>query len=125
MSFLTKLGREKFCGRSVTLNKPGIAFAKCSGKLASPGRASVRATMRAAANAGAPACARAARAKTAFVTAARAAVRAATYLHAQFLRVKARRGPKKAIFAVAASMLTAVWHMLSDGVGYADLDGLL
>jgi hypothetical protein len=42
----------------------------------------------------------------------------ATYLHAQFLRIKARRGPKKAILAVAASMLTAVWHMLSDGVGY-------
>lgn len=60
--------------------------------------------------------------KTALVTAAWAAVRVkSTYLHAQFLRIKARRGPKKAILAVAASMLTAVWHMLSDGVGYTDL----
>jgi len=60
--------------------------------------------------------------KTALVTAALAAVRVkTTYLHAQFLRIKARRGPKKAILAVAASMLTAVWHMLSDGVVYADL----
>jgi transposase len=60
--------------------------------------------------------------KTALVTAAWAAVRLkSTYLHARFLRIKARRGPKKAILAVAASMLTAAWHMLSDGVGYADL----
>jgi hypothetical protein len=40
---------------------------------------------------------------------------------AEFLRIKARRGPKKAILAVAPSMLTAVWHMLSHGVEYADL----
>jgi transposase len=60
--------------------------------------------------------------KTALVTAAWAAVRVRTsYLHAQFLRIKARRGPKKAILAVAASMLTAAFHMLSDGVQYADL----
>ena len=60
--------------------------------------------------------------KTALVTAAWAAVRVkSTYLHAQFLRIKARRGPKKAILAVAASMLTAVRHMLRHGVEYADL----
>jgi hypothetical protein len=60
--------------------------------------------------------------KTALVTAAWAAIRVkSTYLHAQFLRIKARRGPKKAILAVAASMLTAVWHMLSNGVVYTDL----
>ncbi|MDR6495670.1 hypothetical protein J2797_005594 [Paraburkholderia terricola] len=54
--------------------------------------------------------------KTALVTAARAAVRVkSTYVHAQFVRIKARRSPKKTILAVAASMLTAVWHMLSDG----------
>lgn len=34
---------------------------------------------------------------------------------------KARRGAKKAILAVAASMLTAAYHMLSDGVEYTDL----
>ncbi|WP_434661090.1 IS110 family transposase [Paraburkholderia sp. A3BS-1L] len=60
--------------------------------------------------------------KTSLVSAAWAAVRVQnSYLHAQFLRIKARRGPKKAILAVAASMLTAAWHMLRDGVEYADL----
>ncbi|MBP0640049.1 IS110 family transposase [Cupriavidus sp. AcVe19-6a] len=60
--------------------------------------------------------------KTALVTAAWAAVRVKTsYLHAQFLRIKARHGGKKAIMAVAASMLTSAYHMLRDGVEYADL----
>jgi transposase len=60
--------------------------------------------------------------KTALVTAAWAAVRAKdTYLQAQFLRLRARRGAKKAILAVAASMLTAMWHMVKDGVEYRDL----
>lgn len=60
--------------------------------------------------------------KTALVTAAWAAVRVKTsYLRAQFLRIKSRRGAKKAILAVAASMLTAVYHMLQDGVEYVDL----
>jgi len=45
----------------------------------------------------------------------------ATYLHAQFVRLKARRGPKKAIIAVAASILTAAYHMLKNGVPYRDL----
>jgi transposase len=45
--------------------------------------------------------------KTTLVTAARAAVRVmASYLHAQFVRLKARRGAKTAILAVAAAMLT-------------------
>jgi transposase len=44
-----------------------------------------------------------------------------SYLHAQFLRIKARRGAKKAILAVAASMLTAAYFMLRDGVVYEDL----
>ena len=60
--------------------------------------------------------------KTALVTAAWAAVRVKTsYLRAQFLRIKARRGAKKAILAVAASMLTAAYFMLRDGVPYRDL----
>ena len=46
-----------------------------------------------------------------------------SYLHAQFLRLKSRRGPKKAIIAVAASMLTAAYFMLRDGVEYRDLGG--
>jgi hypothetical protein len=44
-----------------------------------------------------------------------------SYLQAQFLRLKARRGPKKAAIAVAASILTAVYHMLRDGTFYTDL----
>jgi len=60
--------------------------------------------------------------KTTLVTAAWAAARTrGTYLRAQFLRIKARRGAKKAIMAVAASMLTASYFMLRDGVDYTDL----
>ena len=60
--------------------------------------------------------------KTALVTAAWAAVRVkGSYLQAQFLRLKVRRGAKKAILAVAASMLTAAYHMLKNGVEYQDL----
>jgi transposase len=60
--------------------------------------------------------------KTALVTAAWAAVRTkGSYLQGQFLRLKARRGAKKAILAVAASMLTAAWHMLKNRVEYHDL----
>ncbi|HET8699420.1 MAG TPA: IS110 family transposase [Gammaproteobacteria bacterium] len=60
--------------------------------------------------------------KTTLVTAAWAAVRVkGSYLQSQFLRLKARRGAKKAIMAVAASMLTACYHMLNNGVEYRDL----
>jgi transposase len=62
------------------------------------------------------------RLKTLLVQSAWAATRAKnTYLQAQFLRLRARRGPKKAIMAVAASMLTAVWAMLKNDVDYVDL----
>jgi transposase len=44
-----------------------------------------------------------------------------SYLQAQFHRIRARRGAKKAIGAVAASMLTAVYHMLKTGTFYQDL----
>jgi transposase len=44
-----------------------------------------------------------------------------TYLQSQFMRIKARGGPKKAAVAVAASILTAVYHMLRDGQDYQDL----
>lgn len=60
--------------------------------------------------------------KTTLVTAAWAAARKKdSYLRAQFLRLKSRRGPKKAIIAVAASMLTACYYMLRDQVPYRDL----
>src|SRR5919201_5138171 len=44
-----------------------------------------------------------------------------SYLRAQFVRIKSRRGTKKAILAVASSMLTAAYFMLRDGVEYHDL----
>jgi transposase len=44
-----------------------------------------------------------------------------SYLQAQFHRIRARRGVKKAIVAVAASILTAIYHMLKDGTMYQDL----
>jgi len=43
------------------------------------------------------------------------------YLPAQFHRLCARRGPKKAVCAVAASILTAIYHMLTSGTLYHDL----
>jgi transposase len=62
--------------------------------------------------------------KTTLVQAAWAAVRTkASYLRAQFLRLKTRRGPKKAIMAVAASMLTATYYILQRQVPYQDLGG--
>jgi transposase len=60
--------------------------------------------------------------KTTLVQCAWAAVKKKdSYLQAQFYRIRARRGPRKAIMAVAASMLTAVYHMLQDGTMYQDL----
>ena len=60
--------------------------------------------------------------KTTLVQCAWAAVRKKdSYLQAQFYRIKARRGPKKAIMAVVASILTAIYHMLKDGTMYKDL----
>jgi transposase len=48
--------------------------------------------------------------KTAMVQAAWASARAKTgYFPAQFLRLRSRRGPRKAVVAVAASMLTAAY----------------
>jgi transposase len=60
--------------------------------------------------------------KTILVQAAWAAVRVKdSYLRAQFLRLKARRGPQKAIIAVAASILTATYYILRDRTTYVDL----
>ena len=44
-----------------------------------------------------------------------------SYYTAQFYRLKSRRGPQKAICAVAASILTAIYHMLSNGTPHHDL----
>lgn len=60
--------------------------------------------------------------KTVLVQAARAAANKHDSHHrAQYLRLKARRGPNKAALAVAASILTAACHMLKYGVEYRDL----
>jgi transposase len=60
--------------------------------------------------------------KTVLVQCAWAATRRkGSYFHAQYHRLRARRGPKKAICAVAASLLAAAYHMLKTGAVYQDL----
>ena len=60
--------------------------------------------------------------KTLLVQAAWCAMRTRnSYLRAQFFRLRARGGARKAAVAVAASILTAVYHMLRDGQRYKDL----
>jgi transposase len=44
-----------------------------------------------------------------------------SYYKAQFFRLQSKRGPQKAICAVAASLLTAIYHMLKDGTVHQDL----
>lgn len=59
--------------------------------------------------------------KPVLVQAAWAAIRVKNSYHkALFGRIRARRGPKKAIIAVAASMLTAVYHMLKKDEPYKE-----
>lgn len=60
--------------------------------------------------------------KTTLIQCAWAATRTKqSYLRAQYLRLRSRRGAKKAIGAVAASILTAAYHMLKNGTLYQDL----
>jgi transposase len=60
--------------------------------------------------------------KTMLVQCAWAAKRAKhSYYSAQFHRLCGRRGPQKAICAVAASLLTAIYHMLQSGAPHRDL----
>jgi transposase len=60
--------------------------------------------------------------KTLLVQCAWAATRKKdSYYKAQFNRLRAKHGPKKAICAVAASMLTAIYHMLKNGTEHKDL----
>jgi len=44
-----------------------------------------------------------------------------SYYKAQFFRLQSKRGPQKAICAVAASLLTAIYHMLKGGTVHHDL----
>jgi len=60
--------------------------------------------------------------KTALVQCSWAAKRKKnSYYKAQFFRLQSRRGPQKAICAVAASILTAIYHILKDGTEHRDL----
>ncbi|MFC9634279.1 IS110 family transposase [Streptomyces mirabilis] len=46
-----------------------------------------------------------------------------TYLQARYKRLTARRGPLRALVAVEHSIITAIWHMLTDNVTYRELGG--
>ncbi len=60
--------------------------------------------------------------KRTIVEAARAAARSkGTYFSAQYSRIARRRGPNKAVVAVANSMLNVVWYLLTNGELYQDL----
>ncbi len=60
--------------------------------------------------------------RTALVEAAQAAARVKhSYLAAQFRRLAARRGVKRALVAVAHSLLTIIYALLARGSTYADL----
>ena len=43
-----------------------------------------------------------------------------SYLSARYRRLAARRGKKRAIVATERAILTAIWHMLTDGTFYQD-----
>jgi transposase len=56
------------------------------------------------------------------IEAANAAARTkGTYLAAHYARIKGRRGHKKAVVAVAHSILVIAYHLLSRGEPYSDL----
>jgi transposase len=60
--------------------------------------------------------------KTVLVQAAWAAIKVKeSYLRSKFMRIKSRRGPGKAIIAIAADILKAGYFILRDGVNYKDL----
>ena len=60
--------------------------------------------------------------RSTLVVCAHSAVRNKTsYFYAQFMRISAHRGKKRAYVAVAHSILIAIYHMLKDGVVFKDL----
>lgn len=60
--------------------------------------------------------------RTTLITCAHAAVKnKKSYFHAQFMRISAHRGTRRAYVAVAHSMLIAIYHILKDGVVFKDL----
>ncbi|MEV6012724.1 IS110 family transposase [Streptomyces sp. NPDC051976] len=46
-----------------------------------------------------------------------------TYLASRYKRIAIRRGKKRALVAVGHTILTSVWHMLTNDAEYADLGG--
>lgn len=60
--------------------------------------------------------------KTTLVVCAHSAVKVkSSYFYAQFQRISARRGKKRAYVAVAHSMLIAIYHILKDNTPFVDL----
>lgn len=60
--------------------------------------------------------------KSIMVQCATAAVRSkGTYYQSKFVRIAARRGYKRAIVAIAHSMLIAIYHMIKNNVDYKEL----
>lgn len=60
--------------------------------------------------------------KTTLVVCAHSAVKVkSSYFYAQFQRISARRGKKRAYVAVAHSMLIAIYHILKDDIPFVDL----
>ena len=60
--------------------------------------------------------------RTTLITCAHSAVKnKKSYFYAQFTRISAHRGPKRAYVAIAHSILIAIYHILRDGVAFKDL----
>lgn len=60
--------------------------------------------------------------RTTLVVCAHAAAKVkSSYFYAQFKRISAHRGKKRAYVAVAHSMLIAIYHILKDGIDFEDL----
>jgi transposase len=59
--------------------------------------------------------------RTALTEAAWAAGHSKSYLGAQFRRIAARRGKKRALMAVGHTLLVIIYHMLKTGASYKDL----
>lgn len=59
--------------------------------------------------------------KTAIVQAAWSAIRSGGRMRARYYRLRGRIGKQKALIAVARTLLTVIYHMLSDGQPYREL----
>lgn len=59
--------------------------------------------------------------RAALTEAAQAPARSNTYLAAQYKRIARKRGARKAIIAVAHSILVIAYHLIKDGTTYTDL----